>query len=291
MVAKFIFSLTLQYKYSKIKLLFWVNKEKNMAKKIDIIGLDELELTNNEMFVRKSVNDMSVNSRVIVPETHNAIIIKDGQMLETLSAGSYPLFDKREGMFKNEKIGAFSVELIFVSTSAKLQVLWGTRNLMDIRDPLTGLSLQMGASGEFEVRVSNPRKFYKELVGADKCFSIDSLKQRLQGKIISVIEPAIAKTMRERNLSYCDIAEHKIALAEGVLPVMQEMFDSEYGLEMVSFFISRILVPDECKQKIDEAIANGTVNPLKQNVEKVCSKCKKIFYGDENYCSNCGTKL
>ena len=57
-----------------------------MAKKEMIIGLDELEATNNDLFIRKSCTDLDKNAQVIVEETHCAIMIKDGEMTDTVSS-------------------------------------------------------------------------------------------------------------------------------------------------------------------------------------------------------------
>ena len=67
-----------------------------MAKKEMIIGLDELEVTNNDLFIRKSCTDLDKNAQVIVEETHCAILIKDGEMIDTLYGGKYPIFDKKD---------------------------------------------------------------------------------------------------------------------------------------------------------------------------------------------------
>ena len=70
-----------------------------MAKEIKIIGLDELELTNDDIFVRKPVNDYSKDDVVIVAETHCAMLLKDGKLQDTLAPGRYPLFELEKKFF------------------------------------------------------------------------------------------------------------------------------------------------------------------------------------------------
>lgn len=226
-----------------------------MAKKqVQIIGLNDLELTNNDIFVRKTVDEMDVDSRVIVFETHNAILLKNGVLQDTLSAGDYPLFDKKVGLFSNTKIGSFTIDLIYVSKTAELKVFWGTPNPFDFRDPVTRIPVKVGASGEFGVKVANPRQLYCELIGAQKEFSIDDLKERLRGRLLNEIEPVISRYMRENALSYSEITEHKQELAKSVLPSIQSMFEDSYGLKVTYFIISNIVISDEDKRRIEDEL-------------------------------------
>lgn len=218
-----------------------------MAKKQTIIGLDELEAGNNDLFIRKSCTDLDKHAVIIVEETHQAIFIKDGEMVDTLQSGKYPVFDKKD---KNVS----RVDVIFMSKTAKLKAFWGTINKLILKDVQTNLTIEVGANGEYEVQIKDPRKFYLELVGADKNFNLDKLKERLQGRILSEIEPLIAQTMREENLAYYDLSEKKQIIAKNIMPTIQAMFEKDYGLNLYSFIISKIFIPQEYIDKIENEL-------------------------------------
>lgn len=218
-----------------------------MAKKQTIIGLDDLDITNNDLFTRKSCTDLDKNSQVIVEETHSAILIKDGEMVDTLQSGKHPIYEKKDKNISR-------VDVIYMSKTAKLKVMWGTINKLVLKDPQTNLTIEVGANGEFEVQIKEPRKFYLELVGADKNFTLDKLKERLQGRILSEIEPLIAKTMREENLAYFDLSEKKQIIAKNVMPELVKMFERDYGLTIFSFTISKIFIPQEYIEKIEKEL-------------------------------------
>ena len=76
-----------------------------MAKEIKKIGLNELELTNDDIFVRKTVTDFGKDDVVIVHETHSAMLLKDGKLQDTLEAGRYPLFEIQKKFFGLVKAG------------------------------------------------------------------------------------------------------------------------------------------------------------------------------------------
>ena len=240
-----------------------------MAKKEMIIGLDELEATNNDLFIRKSCTDLDKNAQVIVEETHCAIMIKDGEMIDTLSAGKYPIFDKKDKSVSR-------VDIIYMSKTAKLKANWGTLNKLVLRDVLTDLPMEVGANGEYEVQIKDPRKFYLELVGADKSFTLDKLKERLQGRILSEIEPVVAKVVREQNVAYYDLAEKKNVIAKEVLDVISKMFEKDYGVSLYSFVISKIFVTSEDIEKIENELKNRreekSAKELAEEVERLGDK-------------------
>ena len=232
-----------------------------MAKNLTIIDLDELELTNNDLFIRKSCTDLDKKAQLIVEDTHTAILIKDGEMANTLPSGRYPIFDKSD---KN----VYKVDVIYMSKTAKLRAFWGTINKLNLRDPQTDLRIEVGANGEYEVQVKDPRKFYEELVGADKSFDLEKLKERLQFRLLSEIEPVIAKIMREDNLSYIDLAENKKLISQKVLPVLSKMFEREYGLSLFSFTISKVFIPTEYIDAIEKELATRRMEAKAEKTAK-----------------------
>ena len=83
--------------------------------------------------------------------------------MDTLNSGSYEVFeDKSRRKCKNS-----AVEVIYLSKTARLKVMWGTKTRFDFRDPETDVPVKLGAHGEFEVQISNPRKAYMVLIGAE----------------------------------------------------------------------------------------------------------------------------
>lgn len=232
-----------------------------MAKKQTIIGLDELEATNNDLFIRKSCSDLDKNAQVIVEETHCAIMIKDGEMIDTLSGGKYPIFDKKDKDVSR-------VDVIYMSKTAKLKAFWGTINKLVLKDVQTNLTIEVGANGEYEVQIKDPRKFYLELVGADKNFNLDKLKERLQGRILNEIEPLIAQTMREENLAYYDLSEKKNIIASNILPTISKMFERDYGLSLYSFVISKIFIPNEFIEKIENELEKRKLEEKEEKTAK-----------------------
>ena len=206
----------------------------------------------NDVLFRKMNIDLSKydkDSTLIVPDTHNAIIVKDGIALQTLPSGKHKIFEKDPKLFREEH----DFDVIFVSKTAKLNLLWGTETQFDMRDPVTGVSIKLGASGELEIQISNPRKAYLELIGQNEAFNLDNLKDRLKGRLLAEVQYQIANVMKEKNLSYDRLGEVLLPVGNAVLPHLADLFDKDYGLKVFSFTISRVILDDSEIQKINDA--------------------------------------
>lgn len=246
-----------------------------MAKKEIVVGLNDMDMTNDDLFIRKSCNNLDKKAQVIVEETHSAILIKDGEMINTLSAGKYDIFDKKDK-------DVSKVDIIYLSKTAKLKACWGTLNKLIVKDSETGIATEVGANGEYEVQVGDPRKFYLELVGADKNFNLEKLKDRLQGRILSEIEPIVARVIKEKNLSYHELGENKNIIADEIFGVVAELFERNYGLKLYSFIISKIFVSEESIAKIEKALKDKKLEEKEEKTAKdLASEIEKL--GDKNF--------
>ena len=277
-----------------------------MAKDLQVI---KYEGDNTELFKRISADGLEPDARIVVPETHNAIFIKHGILMDTLQSGSYEIFEEKS----KRKCKNVSVEVIYLSKTARLKVMWGTKTRFSFRDPETDVPVKVGAHGEFEVQISNPRKAYMVLIGAEDEYTVQDLKERLATRMLSKVEPAIAGAMRSGGLTFDRMSEHKDEIAQSVLPVLSKMFEEDYGLKMFSFTIASVVISDEDIAAIEEARKNvshraagicpycgapysagdkfcsACGKPV--SAKKACPKCGKLNEGGAKFCSACGEKL
>ena len=277
-----------------------------MAKDLQVI---KYEGDNTELFKRISADGLEPDARIVVPETHNAIFIKDGILMDTLQSGSYEIFEEKS----KRKCKNVSVEVIYLSKTARLKVMWGTKTRFSFRDPETDVPVKVGAHGEFEVQISNPRKAYMVLIDAEDEYTVQDLKERLATRMLSKVEPAIAGAMRSGGLTFDRMSEHKDEIAQSVLPVLSKMFEEDYGLKMFSFTIASVVISDEDIAAIEEARKNvshraagicpycdapysagdkfcsACGKPV--SAKKACPKCGKLNEGGAKFCSACGEKL
>ena len=153
---------------------------------------------NDQLFTRQTIEKIEPKLALIVPETHNAILVKDGQMLQTLSSGKYLI-----GQFVDAKIDAScTLEVLFMSKTAKLKLLWGTTSKILMYDSLLQENYHLGLSGDFEVQIGDPRKCYLYLVGVEESLTAEKLQERLMSNVISVLESVLVEYV-ETNKIVC----------------------------------------------------------------------------------------
>ena len=229
-------------------------------------------------------------------------------LMATPQSGSFEIFEEKS---KRKGINV-SVEVIFLSKTARLKVMWGTKTRFSFRDPETDVPVKVGAHGEFEVQISNPRKAYMVLIGAEDEYTVQDLKERLATRMLSKVEPAIAGAMRSGGLTFDRMSEHKDEIAQSVLPVLSKMFEEDYGLKMFSFTIASVVISDEDIAAIEEERKSRHISagicpycgapysagdkfcsacgkPV--SAKKACPKCGKLNEGGAKFCSACGEKL
>lgn len=252
--------------------------------------------TNEKLFSREVVEKISPDLTLIVPETHNTLVIFDGEMLQTLSKGRYKLSE----IVDTTKTDAL-VEIIFVSKTAKLKLLWGTANKFTLFDPVLKKPYCVGMSGEFEVQVSDPRKCFLYLVGAEEVLTADALQDRLMARLVSVVGDALSDFVQKNNLRLDQIFSSRQRIAEEALKKVSAVFKQDYGIMVFSLNISNIVFDENdlmeqktcpnCQTKLS-LDANFCYNCGKrQGGEVVCKNCQAKNLVGAKYCSNCGQKI
>lgn len=207
---------------------------------------------NEEMFKRVCVDDYDADAVMIVPDTHYAVTVKDGRFQDVKDSGSHDLFDVKKGAFgKVKKVGSHTVDIIFMSKTYRLKVLWGTKNKFDLRDPISDVMIKVGACGEFTVQICEPKKAYERFVGTLKEYNSEDLKEYLANELMIEIKTALAKTMIEKKLSYDRLSEYNKEIGDSIKGIIAKWFEKEYGLKLYNFLISTILISDDDKAKIE----------------------------------------
>lgn len=282
---------------------------------------------NEQFFWRVSGNVLNPDAEVIVPETHQVVFVKDGIMNDILEAGRHRIFETQKGGFLGlfKKKVSVNVDLIFLSKTCKVKVLWGTRTPIKLRDPITEIPVTLRGNGEFTVQILNPRQFYLTIVGSDKNFTIESLQQRLAGRMMLFVEDVIAKVMQSKHLSYVDISANKKEISDEIYQNVIPLFSDEFGLKVSSFTVYNMGIDDEEIIAIENELAlrreemkiEKTAKEIASELERLADKqweremyLKKLEQGDyEKYlevlkiigwpnggasneitCPKCGTK-
>ena len=229
-----------------------------MEKLIDVIKYEG----NNETFIYKHpITDFNVGSVLIVHESQEAIFFRNGKALETFGPGSHSLETENIPFLKDsiKSISAgkdiFHSEIYFINLTTQLGVRWGTDSKIRMFDPISGLHLELGACGTFNIRVLDGRKFLIKVVGTTSGFlqeeifgsigyTTSSLLGKFRGLIVSKIKSSLARAIRENDINILEVDEHIDELSEVLRNEINKILD-EYGLIIPEFFITNIVTPDD----------------------------------------------
>ncbi|MGN0165154.1 MAG: SPFH domain-containing protein [Lachnospiraceae bacterium] len=232
-------------------------KEREMVEKITHDGLASVikyEGDNKTLVWKHPIEDFNMGSQLIVHESQEAIFFRDGKALDLFEAGEYTLETQQlpilEKLYKlpTDTEGTFHSEVYFINKTTHMGIKWGTDSLIRIFDPGSGMSVELGASGEFSIRVVNSRKLLVKLVG-----TTDELGQNqiigtgnglFRSMIMTQVKSFLANTIKEKGISVLEVDEHLVELGEGLREKINPRF-AEYGLEVPEFFVSRVVRPDK----------------------------------------------
>lgn len=217
---------------------------------------------DNSTFVYKHpTEDFNTGSQLIVHESQEAVFLKDGKALDHFGAGKYTLTTESmplmKGFFKLIAGGPsqFHAEVYFVNLTTIMGVKWGTDSKVRLFDPASGLHIELGASGEFNIRVADSGKVLLKLVGTElglkkediidgSGYTTSSVSGKFRALIMTKVKSFLPKAIRENNIDILEIDEHMDEISEYIRTQINNVLDS-YGLVMPEFFITNILTPDD----------------------------------------------
>lgn len=210
---------------------------------------------DNQTFVWKHpMTDFVTGSQLIVHESQEAVFFRNGEALDSFGAGRYTLetgiMPKMESLYKVPAQGQpFHAEVYFVNLATQMGIKWGTPSKVGLFDPATGMHVELGASGSFNLRVTDARRLLIKLVGTTGTLAQDQVFAQngtghFRGIIMMQVKAHLAKVIKANHISILELDEHidaiSIALRDAINPVL-----AEYGMEMPEFLVNNIVTPDD----------------------------------------------
>jgi excisionase family DNA binding protein len=131
-----------------------------------------------------------------------------------------------------------------------------------MRDQDFGI-VRVRAFGTFDFHVVDPKIFLKEVAGTDDHFRLDEFADTMRSRIVSVFSDALATA----KIPVLDLASRYQEVGEALLPVINPIIGDKYGLEMTSFVLENVSVPEEVEQAIDKRSSMAAVGNLNDYVK------------------------
>ena len=250
-------------------------------KKDGLASIIKYEGDNETLVWKHPIEDFNFGSQLIVHESQEAIFFRDGQALDLFGAGRYTLQTQQlpllEKLYKlpTDTEGTFHSEVYFVNLATQMGVKWGTDSKVRLFDPASGLHIEIGASGEFNIRVTDSRKLLLKVVGTtgglgqEQLLGIGNGKGFFRSMVMTQVKSYLAQTIKENAINILEIDEHLMALSGALRERINTALD-EYGLTMPEFYVSRIVTPDDDPnfRRMKEQYAEQYLLVRQENIRK-----------------------
>jgi len=204
------------------------------------------------------VEDFNTASQLIVDETHEALLVVNGNAADlfgpgrrTLSVANIPLLRELIEIPTGGE-SPFPCKVFFVNRVHQMDLLWGTQGPITLEDPLYDIFMHVMANGSLSLSVDNTRKFLLKMVGFRDKFSSTELVSKFRGIISSHVKDCISKIMINGMLSYFMMNAHLFELSEVIKERLDVVFE-EYGIKIRFFNIETIAVPEADYDRVSDA--------------------------------------
>ncbi|GAM11662.1 putative protein [Geobacter sp. OR-1] len=236
--------------------------EKAVAELIDIVEwTDDSSDTLVWRFPRYE-NEIKQGAQLIVRQAQIALLVNKGEIADTFTAGQHrlttsnlPLLSTLMG-WKYGFHSPFKAEVYFINTRNFTNLKWGTKNPVTLRDPEFG-PVRLRSFGTYVVRVSDPVRFIREIVGTGGHFTLGEVAEQLRNLIVTRFSDMLA----ESKIPVLDLAANYNELSEYLTAKIAPEFMA-YGLELTKLLVENISLPLEVEEALDKRSSMGIVGNL-----------------------------
>ncbi|MGC4015511.1 MAG: SPFH domain-containing protein [Luteolibacter sp.] len=207
-------------------------------------------------------------AQLIVRESQTAQFLYLGQFGDTFGPGKHtlateniPVLTRIQG-WKYGFQSPFKADVYFVNTRLFTGNKWGTANPIMLRDQDLGI-VRARAYGTYDFKVTNVQTFLKEVAGSDQDFRVDEFADAMRSRIVSVFSDALASA----HVPVFDVATRYMDLGDALLPLINPVMSTKYGIEIGSFIVENVSVPPEVEEAIDKRSAMSAIGNLNDYVK------------------------
>lgn len=232
----------------------WQYKE--MCISMAISEIIKYEGDNSTFIWKYPKEDFNNITELVVHESQEAIFVVDGQAADTFGPGRYrldtenfPILTKMANLITGVSI--VHCEVYFINKSVQMAIKWGTDSKIRFIEPTLGIPIELGASGEMNMAVSDGRKLLIKMVGTMKGIAwgeegigfTKSLQSSFRPLITAEVKSALPTVIKQLNIDIVEVDEHIDELSEILRERLLPGFE-EYGLTIPQFYLTNIVLPE-----------------------------------------------
>ncbi|QYK40564.1 MAG: SPFH domain-containing protein [Paracoccaceae bacterium] len=234
---------------------------------VDVIAwLDDTRDTMVWRFERRG-QAIKYGAKLTVREGQAAVFVHEGQLADVFAPGLYMLETNNMPIMTTLQHwdhgfqSPFKSEVYFVNTTRFNDQKWGTKNPIMCRDPEFG-PVRIRAFGTYSMRVADPAKFMKEIVGTDGEFTTDEVSNQIRNVILQQVSQVLAGS----GIPVLDMAANTGDLGSIVTKAIAPKI-ADYGLSIPEFYIENISLPEEVEKVLDKRTSVGIAGDLSKYMQ------------------------
>lgn len=231
--------------------------------------IDVIEWTENQdgvLAYRYPMIDKEIQNgaQLTVRETQLALFVNEGELADLFEPGRHTLTTQTLPILTSlnhwDKLfqSPFKSDVYFFSTREQIDQRWGTPNAVVVRDKELG-PIRLRAHGVYSYRIKNPRVFHKNISGTREVYTT----AQIEGQLRSLILTSLATFFGGAQVGFLDMAANQQKFSATLKDVLVIPF-AEYGLELRSFFVQSVSLPEELQSQLDKVASMTIIGDLKK---------------------------
>ena len=204
-------------------------------------------------------NEIKRGAKLVVRPGQSAVFVNEGQIADKFEPGTYSLETKNLPILTTILSLPYGfnswhkAEVYFIKRTEQLDRKWGTAQPIMMRDKDFD-KVRIRAFGNYSYRVGMTDNMLQRFVGAKSEFKAEELEKQIQLKAISEFSDSLG----ELQIPALDLVAKYNEIGERVMQNLQPVMNN-MGLELMTFTVGNISLPDEVNAAIDRA---GAINSM-----------------------------
>ena len=155
----------------------------------------------------------------------------------------------------------------YINTKELGEILYGTATPIPFRVVVSEergykLSVNLRCNGSFTYRICDPLLFYTNVCSnVSTQYDAEEIAPRLKSELMNALQPALA-TLSANKVQYYEIPAHTLEISDALNEQLSNVWRKKRGIEVFSFNINSLSIPEEQQKKITEWEENAmTTDP------------------------------
>ena len=201
-------------------------------------------------------------SSLTVRDGQIAAFYDEGRIADMFKAGRYTLDTANlpilTALMNWDKAFAspFKSDVYFFTVKEQAGLKWGTPQPITVRDKEYG-PIRVRAFGSYSFRIEDVPTFKVKLMGTLEHLTVADLEPQLRGAIATALATALGRS----EVAFVDLAGDQQALSARLRDAVRPAF-ADWGLEIASFFVESVSLPETIQEHFDKASSMRVVGDL-----------------------------